>query len=251
MAQEHMDDNAEMTWSPLDVTDISKVAQEIRIAQRVVSANMRRITIDDMDGARQIVTTVGNIVQLIHEMVMSCSIYKADYTAEYNAMAIVTDEIQCALWTFHQGLLDHRLRMLDLRRKYARDRERTGLSLEGVESGFMLSMYIASYEAMILATCDTMKAASQWHHNMAIMSDSINMAASYDAAAELDNADLNEFEHAEDVTDPLTDGDDLGPLGTLHSHMANSDLASSAGEVALNVEQVCEITSTPKSPIDV
>uniref|UniRef100_A0A2V0R9X4 Uncharacterized protein n=1 Tax=viral metagenome TaxID=1070528 RepID=A0A2V0R9X4_9ZZZZ len=249
MAQEHTGDSTEMHWTPLDVTEISDVSNEIRTAQRVVSANMRRITIDDMNEAKHIVTIVGNIVQLIHTMVMSCSMYNADSALEYAAMAIVTDEIQCALWAFHQGLLDHRLRLLDLRRKYTRDRERTGVTLSGVESGFMLAMYIASYETMILSTCDTIKAASQWHHHMSMMADCINNAASHDAAADLENTNLDDPSDVDGSEPITTEIEERGGLNPINEAASLSD--SSLCDSPASIEHICEIVSNPKSPIDV
>ena len=164
---------------------------------------------------------------------MTCSLYHAQNHVQHAAIAILADEIQRLLWNMHRDILDHRMRMLDMRRRYVRRRESTGVTLQATESTYMASLYLSSYEGMIQATSESMKNASNWHHHMSLMREQVSMAALHDV-----NADIMH----DDGIPPMRIG-----LPTL-----TDILESSSGGDAYTIEQLLpRATAEPRSPIDV
>ena len=238
MASEIIEENeiSEFHWTVEDYKAIENVPNGVRRARTVIANHMRGMALDHVDELSEIVTIVGSIVQDVHQLVMTCSLYGATSAEDHSVMAVRADEIQMLLWNMHNDILNHRMRMLDLRRKYIRRQEASGTTLTSVETSFMFSMYLSSYERMIETTRMTIASASSWHHHMAQMHDTIMMAASVDAAAE--------------TTTDVDDSEEILPnipeLDIDSAHSGSSD----GGDVD-TVEQVAEQASKPKSPIDV
>uniref|UniRef100_A0A2V0RI68 Uncharacterized protein n=1 Tax=viral metagenome TaxID=1070528 RepID=A0A2V0RI68_9ZZZZ len=222
---------SEFHWSKDDYErDAASAIEGIKRARLVISSHMRGVAIEHSEEVDEIVGIIGNIVSDVHQMIMCCSMYHADSSIEHCALAILCDEMHITVWEMQADILRSRMHMLDSRRRYNRRAEVRGITLDAVETSFSYSMYLSTYERMLSSTCLAIRGASEWHHHMALMHDQITMAASRDAS---------------DIPSLMADDDDDEP------ETGDTTASSSIGTAAETLEEIVEVLSKPRSPIDV